>query len=129
MNARRPKKAMARAIRCGEEDRVIVPAGKSKWLRGINKTYPPHDPEEVVALGTGRSQRQLGVGEAVREALAHHAEDGFAAVVNERPVPRDAQGRCGRCGRTCLSLDVAVKVISNIIFISFYLLLISLKIN
>jgi hypothetical protein len=60
MNARRPKKAMARAIRCGEEDRVIVPAGKSKWLRGINKTYPPHDPEEVVALDLGAPNANLG---------------------------------------------------------------------
>jgi hypothetical protein len=47
MNARRPKKATATAIRCGEEDRAIVPAGKRKWLRGINKTCPPHEPEEV----------------------------------------------------------------------------------
>jgi hypothetical protein len=38
MNARRPKKATARAIRCGEEDRAIVPAGKSKWLSEIKKT-------------------------------------------------------------------------------------------
>jgi hypothetical protein len=68
---------------------------KANGSRGINKTYPPHDPEEVVALGTGRSQHQLGVGEAVREALAHHAEDGFATVVNERPVPRDARAGVG----------------------------------
>jgi hypothetical protein len=41
-------------------------------------------------LGPGRPQRRLGVGEAAREALARHVEDGLAAVVDARPVPRDA---------------------------------------
>jgi hypothetical protein len=37
MNARRPKKATARAIRCGEEDRAIVPAGKKQMAQRDQK--------------------------------------------------------------------------------------------
>ena len=41
-------------------------------------------------MGPPRPRRRLGVGEAAREAAAGHVEDGLAAVVDARPVPRDA---------------------------------------
>uniref|UniRef100_A0A0A9FKU4 Uncharacterized protein n=1 Tax=Arundo donax TaxID=35708 RepID=A0A0A9FKU4_ARUDO len=57
------------------------------------RTRPVH----VTARGCGgggfrppRRRRRLGVRQAAREATASHVEDGLAAVVDARPVPRDA---------------------------------------
>jgi hypothetical protein len=54
-------------------------------------------PVDVAARGGGgggfgppRRRRRLGVRQAAREAPAGHVEDGLAAVVDARPVPRDA---------------------------------------